>query len=70
MLINYMHYLAVVVLAVFIISEKKLHYMDGDSTTNHVITVTGQKPTLDNSIDGDWITYYTNDIIGAVTSLK
>ena len=69
MLINYMYYLAVVVLAVFIISEKKLHYthmyMDGDSTTNHVITVTGQKPTLDNSTDGDWITYYTNDIIGA-----
>ena len=39
-------------------------------TNSNVITVDGQKPTLDNSIDGDWINYYANDVIGAVTSLK
>ena len=38
--------------------------MDGDSTTNQhsdAITVGGQKPMFNNSIDRDRITYYASD---------
>ena len=45
-----------------------LVYIEGDSMTNqfncYEITVSGQKPMLNNSIERDQVTLYTNDING------
>ena len=38
-------------------------------TNSNAITIDGQKPILDNSIDKDWITYSAPDIISTNINL-